>query len=70
MVSVGDRGRLFAAMADCTHEELLIDGPSWTRQPVVELIRLVVGVVLTEQGVELRLRPHGFAPQRLAQPGL
>jgi hypothetical protein len=39
----------------------------WTRQAVVELIRLVGGVAMTEQGVGLRLRRHGFTPQRPAR---
>ncbi|WP_268891621.1 helix-turn-helix domain-containing protein [Lentzea tibetensis] len=54
-------------MADCTPEELLIGGPLWTRPAVVELIRLVVGVVMTEQGVGLWLRRHGFTPRRPAR---
>lgn len=58
---------LFAAMADYTPEELLIGGPLWTRQAVVELVRLVVGVGMTEQGVGLWLRRHGFTPQRPAR---
>ncbi|MDQ2587967.1 IS630 family transposase [Saccharothrix yanglingensis] len=58
---------MFAAMADCTPEELLIGGPLWTRQAVVELVRLVVGVDMTEQGVGLWLRGHGFTPQRPAR---
>ncbi|WP_230565164.1 IS630 family transposase [Saccharothrix luteola] len=66
---IGDeeRGTLFAAMADYTPEELLIGGPLWTRQAVVEPIRLVVGVVMTEQGVGLWLRRHGLTPQRPAR---
>jgi transposase len=44
LISAEDRGTLFAAMADRTPEELSIGGPLWTRQAVVELIRLVVGV--------------------------
>jgi transposase len=67
LISVEDRGTLFAAMADYTPEELFIEGRLWTRQAVVELIRLVVGVDMTEQGVGLRLRRHGFTPQRLAR---
>ena len=43
LIGAEDRGTLFAAMADCTPEELLISGPLWTRQAVVQLIRLVVG---------------------------
>ncbi|ONI92224.1 hypothetical protein ALI22I_05420 [Saccharothrix sp. ALI-22-I] len=67
LISPEDRGTLFAAMADYTPEELLIGGPLWTRQAVVELIRLVVGVDMTEQGVGLWLRRHGFTPQRPAR---
>jgi transposase len=67
MVSDEDRGTLFAAMVDYTPEELLIGGPLWTRVAVVELIRMVVGVVMTEQGVGLWLRRHGFTPQRPAR---
>lgn len=53
-------------MADYTPGELLIGGPMWTRQAVVELIRLV-GVAMTEQGVGLWLRRHGFTLQRPAR---
>ena len=67
LIGAEDRGTLFAAMADYTPEELLIGGPLWTRQAVVELIRLVVGVDMTEQGVGLWLRRHGFTPQRPAR---
>ncbi|ONI92747.1 hypothetical protein ALI22I_02145 [Saccharothrix sp. ALI-22-I] len=67
LITPEDRGTLFAAMADHTPEELLIGGPLWTRQAVVQLIRLVVGVVMTEQGVGLWLRRHGFTPQRPAR---
>ncbi|ONI90061.1 hypothetical protein ALI22I_13465 [Saccharothrix sp. ALI-22-I] len=67
LITPEDRGTLFAAMADYTPEELLIGGPLWTRQAVVQLIRLVVGVVMTEQGVGLWLRRHGFTPQRPAR---
>ncbi|QQQ80164.1 IS630 family transposase [Saccharothrix sp. 6-C] len=67
LIGAEDRGTLFAAMADYTPEELLIGGPLWTRQAVVVLIRLVVGVDMTEQGVGLWLRRHGFTPQRPAR---
>ncbi|MBB5803072.1 transposase [Saccharothrix ecbatanensis] len=67
LINAADRGTLFTAMADYTPEELLIGGPLWTRQAVVELIRLVVGVDMTEQGVGLWLRRHGFTPQRPAR---
>ncbi|MEU4770006.1 winged helix-turn-helix domain-containing protein [Actinosynnema sp. NPDC023794] len=67
LISAEDRGTLFAAMADYMPEELLIGGPLWTRPAVVELIRLVVGVDMTEQGVGLWLRRHGFTPQRPAR---
>ncbi|MBB2506545.1 IS630 family transposase [Amycolatopsis echigonensis] len=67
MISAEERGTLFAAMADYTPEELLIGGPLWTRPAVVELIRMVTGVVMTEQGVGLWLRRHGFTPQRPAK---
>ncbi|MEU4807022.1 helix-turn-helix domain-containing protein [Actinosynnema sp. NPDC023587] len=53
LINAEDRGTLFVAMADYTPEELLIGGTLWTRQGVVELIRLVVGVDMTEQGVGL-----------------
>jgi transposase len=66
-VSAEERGTLFVAMADYTPEELLIGGPLWTRAAVVELIRMVTGVVMTEQGVGLWLRRHGFTPQRPAK---
>ncbi|MFC6091564.1 IS630 family transposase [Saccharothrix lopnurensis] len=46
---------------------MLIGGSLWTRQAVVELTYLVVGVDMTEQGVGLWLRRHGFTPQRPAR---
>jgi len=64
LISAEERGTLFAAMADYTPEELLIGGPLWTRAAVVELVRMVTGVVMTEQGVGAWLRRHGFSPQR------
>ncbi len=67
LISPEDRNMLFAAMVDYTAEELLISGPLWTRPAVVELIGLVVGVDMTEQGVGLWLRRHGFTPQRPAR---
>ncbi|WP_202919467.1 IS630 family transposase [Saccharothrix deserti] len=67
LISPEERGTLFAAMADYTPEELLIGGPLWTRQAVVELIRPVVGADMTEQGVGLWLRRHGFTPRRPAR---
>ncbi|WP_352231654.1 winged helix-turn-helix domain-containing protein [Actinokineospora sp. NBRC 105648] len=67
LIGPGDRGTVFEAMAAYTPEELLIGGPLWTRQATVELIRLVVGVDMTEQGVGLWLRRHGFTPQRPAR---
>jgi transposase len=67
LISDAERGTLFQAMADYTPEELLIGGPLWTRAAVVELVRMVVGVVMTEQGVGLWLRRHGFTPQRPAR---
>ncbi|NUT46997.1 MAG: winged helix-turn-helix domain-containing protein [Saccharothrix sp.] len=67
LIGAEDRGPLFAAMGDYTPEGLLIGGPLWTRQAVVELIRLVVGVDMTEQGVGLWLRRHGFTPRRPAR---
>ncbi|WP_327116245.1 IS630 family transposase [Nocardia sp. NBC_01730] len=66
-ISAEDRAVLFTAMADYTPEELLIGGPLWTRVLVAELIRMVVGVVMTEQGVGKWLRRHGFTPQRPAR---
>lgn len=67
LISGEERGTLFAAMADYTPDELLIGGPLWTRAAVVELVRMVTGVVMTEQGVGLWLRRHGFSPQRPAR---
>ncbi|WP_067480243.1 winged helix-turn-helix domain-containing protein, partial [Nocardia amamiensis] len=67
LISAADRAVLFQAMADYTPEELLIGGPLWTRALVAELIRKVVGVVMTEQGVGKWLRRHGFFPQRPAR---
>ncbi|WP_268891383.1 helix-turn-helix domain-containing protein [Actinokineospora pegani] len=67
LIGPEERGTLFVAMADYSPEELLIGGPLWTRPAVVELIRLVVGVDMTEQGVGLWLRRHGFTPQRPAR---
>ncbi|MGY2055304.1 IS630 family transposase [Nocardia gipuzkoensis] len=67
LISGADRAVLFAAMADYTPEELLIGGPLRTRALVAELIRMVVGVVMTEQGVGKWLRRHGFSPQRPAR---
>ncbi|SHN32549.1 Winged helix-turn helix [Streptomyces yunnanensis] len=64
---VPDRAVLFQAMADFTPEQLLISGPLWTRSLVAELIRMVVGVAMTEQGVGTWLRQHGFTPQRHAR---
>jgi transposase len=66
-ISAADRVVLFTAMADYTPEELLIGGPLWTRGLVAELIRMVVGVAMTEQGVGKWLRRHGFTPQRPAR---
>jgi transposase len=67
LISAEERGALFAAMADYTPEELLIGGPLWTRAAMVELVRMVTGVVITEQGVGAWLRRHGFTPQRPAK---
>ncbi|MFD7656020.1 winged helix-turn-helix domain-containing protein, partial [Actinosynnema sp. NPDC059797] len=67
LISPEDYGTLFAAMPDYTPEELSIDGPLWARQAVVELIRLVVGVDMTEQGVGLWLLRHGLTLQRPAR---
>ncbi|MFD1325824.1 IS630 family transposase [Micromonospora sonneratiae] len=64
LISDVDRATLFQAMADHTPQELLIGGPLWTRATVVELIRMVVGISMTEQGVGKWLRRHGFTPQR------
>jgi transposase len=66
-ISAADRAVVFTAMADYTPEELLIGGPLWTRALVAELIRMVVGVTMTEQGVGKWLRRHGFSPQRPAR---
>ncbi|WP_406724448.1 IS630 family transposase [Streptomyces sp. GD-15H] len=67
LIGAEDRVVLFQAMADYTPEELLIGGPLWTRALVAELIRMVVGVTMTEQGVGKWLRRHGFTPQRPAR---
>ncbi|MFG3310013.1 IS630 family transposase [Streptomyces wuyuanensis] len=64
LIGSEDRAVLFQAMADYTPDELLIGGPLWTRALVAELIRMVVGVTMTEQGVGKWLRRHGFTPQR------
>ncbi|MGS2811600.1 IS630 family transposase [Nocardia sp. MW-W600-9] len=64
MISAEERGVLFQAMADYTPEQLLIGGPMWTRAAVVDLIRMVTGVAMTEQGVGKWLRRHGLSPQR------
>ncbi|MCE7007300.1 hypothetical protein LWC34_31420 [Kibdelosporangium philippinense] len=53
LISAAERGTVFTAMADYTPDELLIGGPLWTRAAVVELVRMVVGVVMTEQGAGL-----------------
>lgn len=66
LISAEGRGTLFEVMAEYTPGELSIGGPLWTRQAVVELIRLLVGVDMIEQGVGLWLRRHGFIP---AAPG-
>jgi alkylated DNA nucleotide flippase Atl1 len=42
-------------------------GPLWTRALVAELIRMVTGITMTEQGVGKWLRRHGFTPQRPAR---
>lgn len=67
LISADERGTLFAAMAEYTPAEVLIGGPLWTRAAVVELVRMVTGVVMTEQGVGGWLRRHGFTPQRPAK---
>ncbi|WP_143116267.1 helix-turn-helix domain-containing protein [Lentzea xinjiangensis] len=54
-------------MADYTPEELLIGGHVVDPPGGGQLIRLVVGVDMTEQGVGLWLRRHAFAPQRPAR---
>ncbi|WP_189969741.1 IS630 family transposase [Streptomyces violascens] len=67
LIGAQERAVLFQAMADYTPEQLLIGGPMWTRKLVGELIRMVVGVAMTEQGVGKWLRRHGFSPQRPAR---
>ncbi|MFI6688520.1 IS630 family transposase [Streptomyces sp. NPDC050485] len=67
LIGAEDRAALFRAMADCTPEQLLIGGAMWTRSLVAELIRMVIGVTMTEQGVGKRLRRYGFSPQRPAR---
>jgi transposase len=59
-----DRAAVFQAMADYTPEDLLLGGPLWTRPLVVELVRMVTGVMMTEQGMGKWLRRHGFSPKR------
>lgn len=59
-----DRAVLFQAMADYTPEDLLLGGPLWTRPLAGELIRMVTGAAMTEQGVGKWLHRHGFTPQR------
>jgi transposase len=63
-ISPQDRAVVFQAMADYTPEDLLLGGPLWTRPLVGELVRMVTGAVMTEQGVGKWLRRHGFSPQR------
>ncbi|MFI5808793.1 winged helix-turn-helix domain-containing protein [Streptomyces sp. NPDC051561] len=46
-------------MADYTPEQLLIGGPLWTWALVAELIRMVTGLTMTEQGVGEWLRRYG-----------
>ena len=58
-VGAEDRAAVFQAMADYPPEQLLIGGPLWTRALVAELVRMVVGITLTEQGVGKWLRQHG-----------
>ncbi|MCX5205909.1 IS630 family transposase [Streptomyces sp. NBC_00237] len=67
LIGAQDRAVLFQAMADYTPEQLLIGGPLWTRALVAELIRMVTGSTMTEQGVGTWLRRHGFTPQRPAR---
>ncbi|MFG2639203.1 winged helix-turn-helix domain-containing protein [Streptomyces sp. NPDC048362] len=64
VVSAEERAVLFQAMADYTREDLLIGGPLWTRALVGELVRMVTGVRMTEQGIGKWLRRHGYTPQR------
>ncbi|MFE1522268.1 winged helix-turn-helix domain-containing protein [[Kitasatospora] papulosa] len=54
---------LFRAMADCTPEDLLIGGQLWTCTLVGELIRMVAGVRMTEQGIGKWLCRPGYTPQ-------
>ena len=60
LISGEERDMLYAAMADYTPEELLVGGPLWTRAAVVELVRMVIGVAMTRQGVSAWQRRHGF----------
>ncbi|MDQ3578086.1 MAG: transposase [Actinomycetota bacterium] len=64
LISDEQRDMLFTAMADYTPEELLAGGPLWTRAAVVELVRMVIGVVMTEQGVGAWQRRHGLTARR------
>jgi transposase len=67
LIGVEGRAVLFRAMADYTPEQRLIGGLMWTRSLVAELIRMVIGVTMTEQGVGKWLRRYGFSPQRPAR---
>ncbi|MDQ3402162.1 MAG: winged helix-turn-helix domain-containing protein [Actinomycetota bacterium] len=67
LISAEQRDMLFAAMADYTPEELLAGGPLWTRAAVVELVWMVIGVAMTEQGVGAWQRRHGFTARRPAK---
>lgn len=65
-ISAEERGVLFGTIADYTPERLLIGGPMWTRAAVGELIRMVTGVRMTGQGVEVDLTcPIGGDPTRV-----
>jgi transposase len=63
-ISPQDRAVVFQAMAEYTPEDLLLGGPLWTRGLAGELIQMITGVTMTEQGVGKWLRRHGLTPQR------
>ncbi|UNO40792.1 IS630 family transposase [Streptomyces sp. MST-110588] len=63
-IGAADRALLCRIMADHTPEELLNGTPLWTRGQVAELFRVVLGVVMTEQGVGKWLHRHGVITPR------
>ncbi|MCY0931532.1 IS630 family transposase [Streptomyces sp. H27-H1] len=67
LIDVSARGAVLAAMRDYTPADVGQSGVLWTRASVRTLIKLVCGVVMTEQGVGKWLRRYGFTPQRPAR---